>query len=246
MNRNGVILWEGPSPYDGAPIVAIATGLDSPSANSKTGPMIQTWIMRQDVHPVEAIATGADASVCVDCPLRGDGTGAGRACYVQVGKAPVSVWRSYRSGRYRRATLDELEGMFSGSFFRIGSYGDPAMVPFEVWEACLRGVGIGRQTGYTHQWPTLDARWAGIIMASCDNVEAFEAAIAAGWRAFVVVPHDAPTFPSGTVECMSERERNPRQCADCLACGGTRNGAVSGAVSIAIRAHGTGAAYVTG
>jgi len=67
---SGIILYEGPSRIDGAPIVAIATGLDDPSSNEKTGPMIQTWIMRSDIPPHVAQSSGDDASVCADCKLR--------------------------------------------------------------------------------------------------------------------------------------------------------------------------------
>jgi hypothetical protein len=38
---NGAILYRGPSLLDGAPIVAIVTGLASTSANAKTGAMLQ-------------------------------------------------------------------------------------------------------------------------------------------------------------------------------------------------------------
>ena len=34
---NGIILWEGPSLIDGAPIVVIATGIKRASRNAKTG-----------------------------------------------------------------------------------------------------------------------------------------------------------------------------------------------------------------
>jgi hypothetical protein len=67
---NGVILYEGPSVIDGAPIVAIATGFKSPSSNDKTGTMIQVWILRADIAPHEAQKTGADESICGDCPMR--------------------------------------------------------------------------------------------------------------------------------------------------------------------------------
>jgi len=66
----GLELWRGASRLDGAPIVAIATGLAAPSSNPKTGPMVQTWILRADVAPHEAQRDGRDASVCGDCPLR--------------------------------------------------------------------------------------------------------------------------------------------------------------------------------
>ena len=37
----GYVLHEGPSPFDGQPIVSIAT---LHSSNRKTGDMVQTWI----------------------------------------------------------------------------------------------------------------------------------------------------------------------------------------------------------
>jgi hypothetical protein len=83
---------------DGAPIVAIAT---DGTRNRKTGSMIQIWILRADVNPVEAVLTGADRSVCGACPLRSRDGLRGRGCYVQVQDAPAAVWRAYRAGKYR-------------------------------------------------------------------------------------------------------------------------------------------------
>lgn len=60
MSRsNGVVLWESED------VVAIATGLARPSANAKTGPMVQTWILNARRPPHEP---GAELVVC------GDGT----------------------------------------------------------------------------------------------------------------------------------------------------------------------------
>jgi hypothetical protein len=71
-NYKSVEVWRGPSPIDGAPIVMIMTGLSpkSPSRNSKTGPMVQTHIVRQDMAPVVAMMGGHDRAICGDCPLR--------------------------------------------------------------------------------------------------------------------------------------------------------------------------------
>ena len=68
--HQGLVLWQGMSRLDGAPIVCVATGLRSSSTNDKTGPMVQTWILREDMAPHVAQRTGQDASVCGDCPLR--------------------------------------------------------------------------------------------------------------------------------------------------------------------------------
>jgi len=65
-----VEVWRGASPYDGTPIVLLITGLVRPSKNRKTGPMVQSYILRQDMRPIEAVTTGADAAICGACPFR--------------------------------------------------------------------------------------------------------------------------------------------------------------------------------
>ena len=55
---NGYILYQGPSNIDGKPIVVIATGFANKSANGKTGDMIQTWIIREDIAPNVLSETG--------------------------------------------------------------------------------------------------------------------------------------------------------------------------------------------
>ena len=46
---NGAIIYRGPSLLDGKPIVVIAVGLNSSSKNRKTGNMLQTYILRDDI-----------------------------------------------------------------------------------------------------------------------------------------------------------------------------------------------------
>lgn len=242
-NTTGYILWQGPSPYNGDPIVMIAT---MKSGNRKTGNMAQVWIMPRDVAPHESLKDGSDASVCGPCPLRGDGTGKGRACYVILAQGPLSVWKTFKRGGYVDASSwsdDAVSSLFEGLKVRLGAWGDPAMAPLHRVTAI---VAKAAWTGYTHQWPTIDPAWSGILMASADSVRDRAAARAKGYRAFYVAPRDADlSGAAGAVECMATRARNPLQCHACLACSGTRHGAVSGAVDIAIRAHGAGAKYVT-
>ena len=45
------VIYRGPSLLDGAPIVVIATVTDT---NSKTGAMVQTYIIRSDMPPTDA------------------------------------------------------------------------------------------------------------------------------------------------------------------------------------------------
>lgn len=65
----GVIVYEGPSMLDKKPIVMIATGWNG-TRNGKTGQMLQTWILRKNISPMDASRRKLDASVCGKCPLR--------------------------------------------------------------------------------------------------------------------------------------------------------------------------------
>jgi hypothetical protein len=136
--------------------------------------MIQTWIIRDDVHPVVASRTGADSAICGDCPHRGQYDAIGnrvagtRTCYVML--TPVaSVYRTLRNNRYDdlSASLDVAADRIAGSMLRLGSYGDPAAIPHDVWTALL--AGVAGHTGYTHQWRAFP-EYADILMASCDSV----------------------------------------------------------------------------
>ena len=84
----GTLIYKGPSQLDGRPIVVIAT---TGSKNAKTGNMLQTWILRADVPPVQATKTGEDYSICGDCPHRGAVTGK-RSCYVLPFQAPLKIY----------------------------------------------------------------------------------------------------------------------------------------------------------
>jgi hypothetical protein len=138
----GFIFWKGPSPIDRAPLVAIAT---LKSENDKTGDMLQTWILRQDMHPVEARTTGGDRSFCGDCSIK-------HQCYVEWGKAPSSIWQAFRRDAYvdlrRKPSL--IRRFSEGREVRLGAAGDPAMLPLSAWDNLLirarqspmaRGVG---------------------------------------------------------------------------------------------------------
>ena len=239
-----MILWEGASLIDGAPIVVIAT---SGTKNAKTGPMLQTWILRSDVAPNAAARDGSDASICGHCPHRYrvdpvSGLGS-RTCYVRSGEAPLSVWRKYRrrgmsgSGAFARMAGSAYPsgGRIGGTPVRIGSYGDPGAVPLYVWERLLQGAPS--HTGYTHRWRERpDLR--GICMASVDSEAEMREARLLGWRTFRVLPVTESVTASATeIECRSESDG--ATCADCRLCSGsTREIGAIPAISIAILAHG--------
>jgi hypothetical protein len=223
-----VVLWRGPSPVDGAPIMAVMSGLRDASRNAKTGPMSQVWILREDVRPMAALATGADVSICGGCPHRMGGAYGKRTCYVNVANAPTAVWDSVARGGVPNAS--ENDANVYG--VRMGAYGDPALIPSHVWDAAVASRPF--HTAYTHFWRS--ARIAGHVrgraMASCETPEDVEKANAKGWGTFRVIGQ-SETPPTNGVECPATGDGRVT-CATCRKCDGTpgRN--------VWIRAHGVG------
>jgi hypothetical protein len=233
---NGVIMYEGPSKLDGKPIVVIATGLRNRSTNEKTGAMVQTYILRSDVAPIEAVRTGEDVSICGACPHRGDGTGKGRSCYVTLMHGPRSVFAAYQRGVYPKATAFEAATLFAGRMIRLGTYGDPAAAPYALWKTAL--INAKGWTGYTHQWRDVAARWSELIMASADSVADMEAAHALGYRTFRVTAAPFENIKGKESTCPASDEKgNVTSCITCKACMGTAGKAKA---SITIAAHGKG------
>lgn len=232
LNTNGAVIYRGPSLLDGAPIVVIATGLDNSSSNGKTGDMVQTWILREDMKPTDAVKSGDDASICGTCPHRGV-EGKERTCYVVVHQAPLSVWKTYQRGRY---PVGLPEGATKGRMVRIGSYGDPAAVPVAVWEQLT--AGSLAWTGYTHQWRTAPAALARYCMASCDTVGDRAAAKLQGWRTFRVslAAMGDTARQAGEAICPASKEAGVKlNCAACRSCDGIASGRRG---DITIQAHG--------
>jgi hypothetical protein len=213
-------------------VVVIATGIRGNSQNRKTGAMIQIWILRADVSPVTAVATGADAAICGTCPHRGDlATGRKRSCYVNVGQAPNAVYRAFRAGSYSFLPMAQYADVFKGRAVRLGAYGDPAVIPQQI--VALICSFASRHTGYTHQWTR--AEWLKpFVMASCDSTSDFIQATHHGWRTFrVSATREAK--PSEILCPASTEAGNRTQCARCGLC----NGAGS-AKNIFIPVHGSG------
>jgi len=237
---SGYVIYRGPSQLDGAPIVAILT---VKTDNRKTGDMLQTWILRADLGPVDASKAGADASVCGDCPQRWS---LGGACYVNLGQGPRSVYAAYTRGRYPDAILQTapaaggyrpgastVAALVAGRRVRLGAYGDPAAVPADIWRALV--APSAGHTGYTHQWRNPVAReLRELCMASVDSAAEWADAQRDGWRTFRVTG-PAELLEPGEIECASDARGI--SCADCMACDGAQRGN-TGQVSIAITVHG--------
>lgn len=246
--KRNFVFYRGPSMIDGAPIIAIAT--ITRSSNEKTGAMVQTWILRADMNPIAASRTGADVSICGNCRHRGrydlltstriDST---RSCYVRLDTAPNNIWKTERRGRYLDLSCDlpAAAERVAGKKVRLGSYGDPAAVPFIVWETFLEHV-LGK-TGYTHQWLRFP-EFAAFCMASCDTSEERLSAHMLGFRTFRVASLIAWKKEAGEALCpASEQAGKKTTCIDCQACGGNDSKAKA---DIVIPAHGGGKRLVTG
>jgi hypothetical protein len=231
-NPNGYVVFEGVSLLDGAPIVVIAVGFNTASTNLKTGVMIQTYILRSDLKPNDAVKSGEDYSVCGDCPHRPVNNG---SCYVRVFQGPRSVYESYKKGNYPKVEFNELPDLFAGHKVRLGSYGDPAVVPYAYLQAMI--VKAVTHTGYTHQWERkdFDARVAGVCMASVDSADQYGKAQKLQYRTFRVRSDKEELLPNEVVCPASEEAGKKIDCATCGACKGA-DGQRKG--SIAIIAHG--------
>lgn len=210
-----ILLWQGPSMLDGSPIVLLAT---EESGNRKTGNLLQTYILRSDMDPQTAVSTGADASVCGSCAYRGtvvDGKAKGRICYVEMVRGPLAVYTSFLNGN---AAKKPLKKAGAGRKVRMGTYGDPAAVPVEVWLELL-SKSIGR-TGYSHAWRTCDERFKNLLMASCDHPGDYHEAQALGWKTYRVKLPEEPRL-TGERPCPASAEAGKHvSCADCMGCDG--------------------------
>ena len=231
----GFIVDRGLSPIDGKPYIAV---LVLESENAKTGNMCQVFILRPDVPPLEAIASGADRTVCGDCPHRRRWSDElqryVRSCYVDVGKSVGSVYRAITRGSYPEYDPTLHARYIRGRRIRWGAYGDPAILTESVVRD-LTALADGH-TGYSHQWRHDWAQWCrGFFQASCNSFADYLAASAAGWRTFAVVPQGSAAY-SGKL-CPATAADSQAQCLTCRLCDGAKT-------DIYVEAHGVGAAYV--
>src|SRR5579872_1759049 len=109
----GAVFYRGPSLLTGVPILGVMTGLDGNTHNSKTGSMVQTWVLRDGMLPQEAKRQNLDDAVCGDCQLRGE-SGFNSRCYVPVWQAPTAVYKRVTAGGYLEASWPDLQALVEG------------------------------------------------------------------------------------------------------------------------------------
>ena len=226
------IIYNGPSLLDGKPIVVIAT---FSKRNTKTGAVVQTYILRSDINPLEASKTGEDFSICGDCDMRGEVNddpkrkqAKGRRCYVDLGQGVLIVFKAFLRGVYPTADNSaDRKTIGRGRFVRVGTYGDPAAVPAHIWDELLAEADTF--TAYSHQ-----SGWRpDIAMQSADNRAQAIAHWKAGRRTFRVIPDLGELDKANEALCPASKEAGRRvQCTACKLCKGSSLGK-----SIAIVEH---------
>lgn len=213
-NPSGYIVYRGLSLLDGNPIVVVA--ITKESKNSKTGNMVQTYILVDNQEsPVANYKSFADESICGDCQHR---RGKGGACYVNVGQGPTIVAKGIARGIYPQ-DLTRAVAACRYRAVRLGTYGDPAAVPHYVWVSLLSGAKS--HTGYTHQWKSGKANHVkDYCMASANDEQDRIQAKAMGWRTFRVRSKEEAVL-AGEFVCPASSEGGKRLlCVDCTACDG--------------------------
>ena len=242
-----MIIYDGASLLDGSAIIVVVTGMKHSSTNSKTGTMLQTWILMRDIDPREANKSGADFGVCGNCPHRGiphnDPTkplAKERTCYVALYQAPLNVWKTYHKGGYDLAKgHSAISDIGKDRLVRLGFYGDGASVHAYIWDSLLsKAKG---HTGYSHQSNLPQSSFdPQITMLSADSLKQAEDAWSKTIRTFRVINTVAELQQDKEILCPASKEAGKRTtCEKCLLC----SGSAIEAKSIAIVAHGNGAKY---
>jgi len=208
--ENGYTLHE--TMENGEKVAIIATGIKRKTNNRKTGDMVQIWILLADQNPIVAVQSGLDANtICQGCPFA-----SGQGCYVNVGQAPLAIWKAYSKGKYPKLKPADYGKVFTGKKVRFGAYGNPTLIPLAMVKA-IASVSKG-WTGYFHNWRELGQTKAraynAYFMASTETETSFNLANTQGLRVF----HANIKQPENTVECLSDSRGI--SCADCQLCQG--------------------------
>ena len=243
----GVTVWTGPSLWDGEPIALVInwSGCRTGRGNSKTGPMVQSYIAAIGRDPVADVRSGADATVCGNCPKRPRSVRAAKrrnarairvarenndpaptpepteTCYVNHGQGPAAIAAAMSRNQYPAITPDIAADLIAGFPIRLGTYGDPGMIPAPVWRTlCAKA---SERTGYTHRAQDVGADLIGLVMASADSLPEALALQADGWRTFRVTTDPTEPTQRGEAHCPAAIESGKKTtCETCpIKCNGS-------------------------
>lgn len=211
----GFTFYDGPSLIDGSPLLGIITGIHTPSQNSKTGAMYQSWIMPKDTAPLLAKKTGKDVANCGQCPIKPQ-------CYVDpVRMGPEAIYKAWKGGEYPLLPLQDQEDVLEhyGRDLRMGSWGEPPAIPLDDWIPLIGACPD--HTAYTHLWDSSLAKgWDNYAMASVETVPLKEQANERGWKTFRVSPPDSKEKMYDEAWCPANKDKG-LTCANCpIKCNG--------------------------
>ena len=210
MKAQSSIIYRGPSEIDGSPIVVVAI---VKSSNSKTGNMVQTYILCDNgLDPMLNNKIGNDYSICGNCQFRGEAVAIdapgkhakGRKCYVALFQGVLNVWKHLQKNAYPVASgHDAIAKLGAGRMVRIGTYGDGAAVPRYIWDSLL-SEAVGH-TAYSHQSDILEVD-PNLFMISADTKAQALEAWDNGKRTFRVIDQIDDIVKGFEVLCPARKE----------------------------------------
>lgn len=207
----------------GRKIVLIAKRNDN---NKKTGMMIQLAILDIDIDQKKNDGTEPNGQGCSKSQCSAfDG------CYVAAFHFHIirmqQALELYKSGKLPKISWKQFKKLIKKSKtpIRIGEYGDPTALPFELVKEL---TDIAEHTGYTHQWRTCDQRFSQLLFASVENQADADLAESMGWKYFAV---NLEPVKGKSISCPAESKKT--QCSRCLICSGNKS-----KYHVVIKAHG--------
>ena len=213
--KETLVLYKGISQLDNeTPIMVVMSGFTKDSNNTKTGPLVQLYILPVHETPKDIYFSGSKA-VCGDCKYNGN-----NGCYVRWSNLG-SIWKSAKNQAAIPMTLSKE--FLRGLRVRVGAAGDPAAVPSSVWSELLSTCE--NFTGYTHQWNKPEFKdLQGLFLASVDNATENLKAHVVGWSTFFVTDSKEQAKKEGT-RCLASAGKTdshglPTTCASCMLCNG--------------------------
>ena len=232
---NGYVIYDGASLLNGERIIAIA--LTSKSHNSKTGNMMQTYIITPH-DPRDASKLGLDEANCGQCPHRGTPTNdpnrkqaIGRTCYVKLFQGVLNVWKQWVKGSYPSMQGHEALALLGeDKDVRIGTYGDGGAVPKYIWDSLISKAR--KHTAYCHQYDNPNSSFdPTMYMVSADNLATAKTHWEFGHRTFRVIQDVNEVVKGQEILCPASKEMGRRvQCSSCMLCGGSQVNAKSIAI----------------
>ena len=159
---------------------------------------------------------------CNGCPMLDNG------CYAHEGMVAMghsSMIKANQRGKVYTLKNALLNSKRSAKMARFGAIGDPSALGIDYINKAVdavKSIGLA-PVGYTHFWKS-NPKLAGVFMASVHTLEEADRAIAAGFRAAVVLPPDHVgkfTTPSGNKGIVCPAMVADVTCNDCRQCDGS-------------------------